>query len=75
MLYKRKGRLVNTYEELMKRVRHCSAGTGADWNAEKIEQTVRYLNARFYRFPPPADTNGNRDDRRDDRRAGNSPPD
>ncbi len=53
LLYQRKGRLVNNYEELMERVRYCSSG--ANWNTRQFEQTVHYLNSRFYRFSPPAD--------------------
>ena len=55
LLYERKERLVNNYQELVKRVIYCGSGTGVTWDTRQIEQVVHYLNARFYRFSPPAD--------------------
>ncbi|MBI5462738.1 MAG: hypothetical protein HY941_11200 [Gammaproteobacteria bacterium] len=48
--YTRAKRLVNSLDELRKRVAYCRDDVGAEWDAAETEDVVRYLNTRYYRF-------------------------
>ena len=47
--YTRAKRLVNSLDELRKRVAYCRDDVGAEWDDTETEEVVQYLNT-YYRF-------------------------
>jgi len=47
--YTRAKRLVNSLDELRKRVANCRDDVGAEWDDAETEEVVQYLNT-YYRF-------------------------
>lgn len=48
--YTRAKRLVNSLDELRKRVAYCRDDVGAEWDGAETEEVVQYLNTGYYRF-------------------------
>jgi len=49
-IYTRQHRLVNSYAELVERVRQCELSNELTWFDEEINAVVGYLNSTYYRF-------------------------
>ncbi len=47
--YTREKRLVDSLEQLRKRVAYCRDDVGAEWDAAETEDVVQYLNS-YYKF-------------------------
>lgn len=48
--YTRKDRLINSFDELHKRIRNCELMTDMTWFDEEIDDVAAYLNEAFYHF-------------------------
>lgn len=49
-IYVRKNRIVNSYDQLIARVRFCEAMLGLVWFDDQIMDVVKHLNRRYYHF-------------------------
>ncbi len=49
-VYSRKGRRIDSLNQLKLQVRTCQQDTGAEWTETQIEAVTQYLNKTFYYF-------------------------
>ncbi|MGH8671155.1 MAG: hypothetical protein ACREUA_03830 [Burkholderiales bacterium] len=50
-VYTRAERKVQSFAQLVSRIRDCNSAAGAGWNAEQQAHAAAYLNSTYYHFP------------------------
>ncbi|MEN8176536.1 MAG: cytochrome c [Pseudomonadota bacterium] len=49
-VYTRSNRMVGSMQDLRTQIQRCHRAAGKNWSAQDVDQVVKYLNDRYYRF-------------------------